>query len=78
MLVRIIVSNVVLLISMSSESSSASADAVRGKPSSTAISPKKSPFSMMASSCFTPAMVRKMRTAPDWTTYISLPRSPST
>ena len=58
MFARIILSKVVLLISMISHSSSASAEAVRGRPSRTAISPKKSPFSMIDSSCFIPPMLR--------------------
>jgi hypothetical protein len=43
----IILSKVIELISMSSESSTASAESVRGSPSRIDISPKKSPFSII-------------------------------
>jgi hypothetical protein len=65
-------------ITMRSPPSAISAVAVRGMRSSTAISPKKSPFSRTARVTSLLAPVRFLiATRPDWMMYISSPASPS-
>jgi len=52
------------------------ASAVRGTLSSTAISPKKSPFSRWERVCDSPLMCLTMSTSPSWMMNISVPSSP--
>ena len=61
----------------SSTSVFARADAVRGRSSSTLISPKKSPFSRVERTRVSPPISFRSSTVPDWMMYISVPISPS-
>src|SRR5215470_18078474 len=72
-----IVSNVAPLILTTSTSVFARAVAVRGRSSSTLISPKKSPFSRVARTLVSPAIVLMSSTVPAWRMNMSLPISPS-
>jgi hypothetical protein len=72
-----IASNVAPSMRTSSTSVFARAEAVRGRSSRTLISPKKSPFSRVASTRVSPPISFSSSTLPDWTMYISVPISPS-
>ncbi len=66
-----------LPITIRSPSSTISAEADRGMRSSTAISPKKSPFSSTARVVSPCGTFFLMATRPDWMMYMSSPSSPS-
>ena len=72
-----IASKVAPLMRTSSTSVFARADAVRGRSSSTLISPKKSPFSRVERTRVSPPISFRSSTVPDWMMYISVPISPS-